>query len=71
MSDRRHCDGPQCDEAVPLGDYISVISSLRAERFITLDRGDSREPLHFHNQTCLTNWTKQSTTERAGRVNER
>lgn len=63
MSDVRHCDGPDCTITAPLDpDEPRAFSERVAQHFIVVEL--NRYPhgkRHFHDQQCLSNWTKEET----------
>lgn len=69
MSDNRSCDGPGCTYVANLQVEHAVMSKPSAEDYITLVRGGGRPDLHFHEQTCLTNWTNKNTNGRGSSAN--
>ena len=61
MTDVRHCDGPTCNQHVPLDEnVITRMSERSAEDYITLE-SKAHNDLHFHNQQCLSAWTNENT----------
>lgn len=64
MSDVRKCDGPNCDKEAPLErpDFIPFeLKDVPAEHYIILECTTRGRFYHFHNQKCLSDWTKETT----------